>query len=116
MNINSFTLTISLWGRQVLWSPFHRENNIFWETESCPKSDSSRRREGVSAIVSLKASGRFSNEVFVIFFQKDVDKLKSKLHMDIYVCVNKDGFSDPKKENGSKDLDLAVREIHTSRK
>lgn len=34
MNINSFTLTISMLGRQVLWSPLQSENNIFWDIES----------------------------------------------------------------------------------
>jgi len=44
-------------------------------------------------------------------FQKDVDKLKTKLQMNIYACINKDGFSVAKKENGSTELNLAVREI-----
>lgn len=44
---------------------------------------------------------------FLFVFRKDVDKSKSRLQTNIYVCINKDEFPDPEKENGSTNLSLA---------
>lgn len=110
MNINSSTLTISMLGRQVLWSPLQSENNIFWDIESPVQS--------LAPLISEKAfqpqylwklAKDFWMKHLLFFFQKGVDKLKSKLQRNVYACINKDGFSDPKEKNGSTKLSLAVR-------